>query len=273
MPIAVDARRRPALERGCPPAVESAGYFVLSEALANAVKHAQADELTVSLGARRRRAARSRSPTTASAARRAPAAPGMRGDGRPRRGARRPAAVDERRPARGTRVARGAAMRVVIGEDQALMREGLALAARAGGLRDRRRSPPTREDARPQGARPPARPRRHRHPHAADPHRRRAAGGARDPRASCPDLPVLVLSQHVQRRYAAELLESGDGGVGYLLKQRVADVDAFGADLRRVVAGGTVLDPEVVARDDRPRRATTTRSRGLTAAPARGARR
>jgi DNA-binding NarL/FixJ family response regulator len=58
----------------------------------------------------------------------------------------------------------------------------------------------------------------------------------------------VVLSQHVQRRYAAELLEGGgDGrGVGYLLKQRVADSATFCADLRRVGAGGAVLDPEVV---------------------------
>ena len=62
-----------------------------------------------------------------------------------------------------------------------------------------------------------------------------------------PGLPVLVLSQYLQRDYAVELQESGDEGVGYLLKQRVADVDRFVADLHRVVAGGTVLDPEVVA--------------------------
>ena len=66
-------------------------------------------------------------------------------------------------------------------------------------------------------------------------------------RSRVPGLPVLVLSQYLQRDYAVELLESGDEGVGYLLKQRVADVDRFVADLRRVVAGGTVLDPEVVA--------------------------
>ena len=66
-------------------------------------------------------------------------------------------------------------------------------------------------------------------------------------RGQVPGLPVLVLSQYLQRDYAVELLESGDEGVGYLLKQRVADVDRFVADLHRVVAGGTVLDPEVVA--------------------------
>jgi len=66
-------------------------------------------------------------------------------------------------------------------------------------------------------------------------------------RASDPEIAIMLLSQHVERRYAAELLGSGDGGVGYLLKQRVADGEAFCADLRRVCAGGSVLDREVVA--------------------------
>lgn len=64
-----------------------------------------------------------------------------------------------------------------------------------------------------------------------------------------PDTPVVVLSQHVQRRHAQDLLRSGDGlrgGVGYLLKQRIADVDAFLDDLRSIAAGRTVIDPEVV---------------------------
>lgn len=73
-------------------------------------------------------------------------------------------------------------------------------------------------------------------------------------RAERPELPVIVLSQHVQRRYVTELLELGSRGVGYLLKQRIAHVDAFVDDLRRVVAGGTALDPLVVATMlDRPR--------------------
>ncbi|WP_420122148.1 response regulator transcription factor [Nakamurella sp.] len=62
-----------------------------------------------------------------------------------------------------------------------------------------------------------------------------------------PSLPVLVLSQYVEERYASELLSRGRGGVGYLLKDRVADVEQFIDSLRRVAAGGTVLDPEVVA--------------------------
>nr|WP_216851461.1 response regulator transcription factor [Herbiconiux sp. VKM Ac-2851] len=66
-------------------------------------------------------------------------------------------------------------------------------------------------------------------------------------RRAHPGTAVVVLSQHVQRRYAGELLGPGEGGVGYLLKQRIADVRTFTADLRRVQAGGTALDPEVVA--------------------------
>ncbi|NRQ36029.1 response regulator transcription factor [Nonomuraea sp. NN258] len=63
-----------------------------------------------------------------------------------------------------------------------------------------------------------------------------------------PDLAVLVLSQYVEERYAAQLLASAaDGGVGYLLKDRVADVAEFIDALRRVASGGTALDPEVVA--------------------------
>lgn len=62
-----------------------------------------------------------------------------------------------------------------------------------------------------------------------------------------PAIGVVVLSQHVQRRYAAELLGQDGGGFGYLLKQRIADVRTFTTDLRRVAEGGTALDPEVVS--------------------------
>ncbi|WP_159943127.1 MULTISPECIES: response regulator transcription factor [unclassified Nocardiopsis] len=59
-------------------------------------------------------------------------------------------------------------------------------------------------------------------------------------------LPVLVLSQYVERDYAGELLADGRGGVGYLLKDRVGRVSEFVDALRRVASGGTVMDPEVV---------------------------
>ncbi|CAM5545456.1 response regulator [Streptomyces fumanus] len=74
-------------------------------------------------------------------------------------------------------------------------------------------------------------------------------------RAERPGLPVLVLSQYVQRAYAAELLDSGDGtGVGYLLKDRVGQVEEFVTALAEVAAGGTVVDPEVVRQLLRRRR-------------------
>jgi DNA-binding NarL/FixJ family response regulator len=66
-------------------------------------------------------------------------------------------------------------------------------------------------------------------------------------RRRVPGSPILVLSQYVEEQYAGELLESGADGVGYLLKDRVADVADFIGALRQVAAGGTVLDPEVVA--------------------------
>ncbi|WP_075030978.1 response regulator [Streptomyces mirabilis] len=70
-----------------------------------------------------------------------------------------------------------------------------------------------------------------------------------------PALPVLVLSQYVQRTYASELLDSGDGsGVGYLLKDRVGQVEQFVDALSEVAAGGTVVDPEVVRQLLRRRR-------------------
>ncbi len=66
-------------------------------------------------------------------------------------------------------------------------------------------------------------------------------------REARPGLPVLVLSQYVQRSYAADLLDSGDGsGVGYLLKDRVGQIEDFLAAVGTVADGGTVVDPEVV---------------------------
>jgi DNA-binding NarL/FixJ family response regulator len=67
-------------------------------------------------------------------------------------------------------------------------------------------------------------------------------------RIQTPGLPVLVLSQHVEQLYARGLLADGGGGMGYLLKDRVLDADQFLDAVRRVAAGGTALDPEVVAR-------------------------
>ncbi len=67
-------------------------------------------------------------------------------------------------------------------------------------------------------------------------------------RRELPGLPILVLSQHVEQLYARELLADGAGGVGYLLKDRVLGADQFIDAVRRVAAGGTAMDPEVIAK-------------------------
>jgi DNA-binding NarL/FixJ family response regulator len=138
-----------------------------------------------------------------------------------------------------------APLRVVIAEDSALIREGIArLIQESGGtvvakvadgpsfieaVVEHRpdvsvvdvRMPPTQRD---EGLR-----------------------AAIEARRRVPGTPVLVLSQYVERQYATELLADRAGGVGYLLKDRVGDVRDFMDALRRVARGGTALDPEVVA--------------------------
>lgn len=137
------------------------------------------------------------------------------------------------------------ALRVVLAEDQALLRVGLTRILAAGGVD----VVSALEDATGLDAA------------LADPDVDAAVLDVRLPptgttegleaavrvRRARPGFPVLVLSQHVEALYARELLAGGEGGVGYLLKDRVADVDGFLDALERVVAGGTVLDPEVVA--------------------------
>lgn len=100
----------------------------------------------------------------------------------------------------------------------------------------------------------------------------RAAVGVRGLR---PGFPVLVLSQYVEQLYARELLASGEGAVGYLLKDRVSDVTEFVAAVRRVAAGGTVLDAEVIAsvlarRADSPTDRLSPRERQVLALMAEG---
>jgi len=143
-------------------------------------------------------------------------------------------------------------LRVIIAEDSALIREGLArLIGDSGGVIVAKvgdgpsfvaavvehrpdvsvvdvRMPPTQRD---EGLR-----------------------AAIEARRRVPGTPVLVLSQYVERQYATELLADRAGGVGYLLKDRVADIREFMDALRRVARGGTALDPEVVAQLMVPRR-------------------
>jgi DNA-binding NarL/FixJ family response regulator len=90
-----------------------------------------------------------------------------------------------------------------------------------------------------------------------------------------PRLAVVVLSQYVQQGYAVELLDSGDGRrVGYLLKDRVVDVEEFVAAIRQVLGGGTVVDPDVVRqllrRRSDPVAGLSTREREVLALVAEG---
>jgi DNA-binding NarL/FixJ family response regulator len=89
-----------------------------------------------------------------------------------------------------------------------------------------------------------------------------------------PDAAILILSQYVEERYASEVLSSGARGIGYLLKDRVADAREFVAAATRVAAGGTVIDPEVVSqligRRQRPIDALTPREREVLALMAEG---
>ena len=242
IPVAldVDVAQRP------PPAVESAAYFVVNEALTNVARHAMATRAHVSIAragdrlvievrddgvggaellTRRRHRARQR-----------PARPGRR--------ARRDDVRDQ--PAgRADDDLGGAAVRVVIAEDSVLLRAGLTrILADAGeevvatvGAADELmaaverhqpdlclvdvRMPPTHTD---DGL--------------------RAAIAIRQ---RWPKIGILVLSQYVEERYATDLLAGETTSIGYLLKDRVADVSEFLAAVRRVGDGGTALDPEVVA--------------------------
>ena len=135
-------------------------------------------------------------------------------------------------------------MRVVIAEDNALLREGLVLLLTSAG----------HEVVAVASAGPEILPMlRAHHPDAAVLDVRMPPGfrdeglrAALEARAEIPGLPVLVLSQYVEESYATELLGGGASGVGYLLKDRVGRVDEFLDALERIAAGGTALDPEVV---------------------------
>jgi DNA-binding NarL/FixJ family response regulator len=95
-------------------------------------------------------------------------------------------------------------------------------------------------------------------------------------RRARPGLPVLVLSQHVEQLYARELLADGSGGVGYLLKDRVFDADQFIDAVRRVAAGGTAMDPQVISQlldrrsQDKPMGNLTPREREVMELMAQG---
>ncbi|RAY15749.1 DNA-binding response regulator [Actinomadura craniellae] len=95
-------------------------------------------------------------------------------------------------------------------------------------------------------------------------------------RERVPGMPILVLSQYVEERYATDLIGGGAQGVGYLLKERVAEVSEFMDAVRRIAAGGTVIDPEVIGqllgrrRRDDPLEALTPRESEVLALMAQG---
>jgi DNA-binding NarL/FixJ family response regulator len=156
-------------------------------------------------------------------------------------------------------------MRVVVAEDSVLLREGVVrllveagfdVVAQAGDADDlRRRVYAHKPDVAVVDVRMPP-------DHTDD--GLRAALEIRDRQ---PETGVLVLSQYIEEGYALDLITKGGGGVGYLLKDRVADVDRFLDAVRRVAGGGSALDPEVVAqllgrrRRDDPLESVTPRER------------
>jgi DNA-binding NarL/FixJ family response regulator len=136
-------------------------------------------------------------------------------------------------------------VRVVLGEDLALLRDGLIRLLRAHGFEVvaaaadapslRKALATHRPDVAVVDVRLP--------PTFTDEGLRAAI----EARHHIPGLPVLVLSQYVEQLYARELLSDGRGGVGYLLKDRVSNVRQFVDAVRQVAGGGTVMDPEVVS--------------------------
>jgi DNA-binding NarL/FixJ family response regulator len=165
-------------------------------------------------------------------------------------------------------------MRVVIAEDDALLREGLVLLLGNEGI-DVAAAVDNADDflAAVSDRRPDAAVVDVRLPPSFSNEGLRAAVEAR---RRIPRLPILVLSAYVEDSYATDLLATGAGGVGYLLKERVGKVATFLDALHRVVDGGTVLDPEVVSqlmvrrRADDPIRTLTPREREVLALMAEG---
>jgi DNA-binding NarL/FixJ family response regulator len=134
-------------------------------------------------------------------------------------------------------------MRVVIVEDEVLLRQGLALILEKGGIDVVALASDTAElESAVEALRPDLVIADIRLPPS---YRDEGLEWALEARQRDPELAIVVLSQYVQRRYAVDLLRGSTRGIGYLLKRRIADTETFCADLHRVAAGGTALDPEV----------------------------
>lgn len=165
-------------------------------------------------------------------------------------------------------------MRVVIAEDDALLREGLVLLLQNEGVEVVHAADNADEVLeRLAELRPDAAVLDVRLPPTFTDEGLRAAIAARE---LIPGLPILVLSAHVEERYAGELLAGGAARLGYLLKERVGNVGTFLDALARVVAGGTVMDPEVISqlmvrqRRGDPMESLTPREREVLALMAEG---
>ncbi|RKW71905.1 response regulator transcription factor [Galactobacter caseinivorans] len=152
-------------------------------------------------------------------------------------------------------------MRIVIAEDQLILRQGLTALLAPLGITTVAAEPDAERALRACAAlqpdlalldirMPPT-------------HRDEGLRAALELRATTPGFPVMLLSQYVEHLYVQELLDSPGGGVGYLLKDRVFDDARFASQLRSVSAGGTVMDPEVVA-NLMSRRDTSARLAPLT---------
>ena len=163
-------------------------------------------------------------------------------------------------------------MRILIAEDDTLLREGLALLLRSEGFEvvaavdngDDLLARLDEADAAVVDVRMPPT------------HTSEGLKAAAEARKRRPGFPVLVLSAYVEDRYAGELLAAGADGLGYLLKERVGKVASFVDALRRVGAGGTVMDPEVISqlmsrrRADDPVQTLTPREREVLGLMAEG---
>jgi len=164
-------------------------------------------------------------------------------------------------------------MRVVIGEDSVLLRAGVARLLQDAGIEVVGQAADADDLLR--------KVRAHR-PDVAVVDIRMPPGNADDGlraaramRAELPDIGVLVLSQYAEEHYVTELLQDGAEGVGYLLKERIADVERFVDSVRRVAEGGSALDPEIVAlmmgrREGGPLASLTEREREVLALMAEG---
>ena len=164
-------------------------------------------------------------------------------------------------------------MRVVIGEDSVLLRAGVARLLEDAGLEVVAQAADAEDLVR--------KVRAHK-PDVAVVDIRMPPGNAddglraaRELRAELPQIGVLVLSQYAEEHYVTELLQDGAEGVGYLLKERIADVDRFVDSVRRVAEGGSALDPEIVAlmmgrREGGPLDALTDREREVLGLMAEG---